>query len=140
MTLQNISNRNKAGMNHSTHMNTLIGTNTTDRMRGFGGNEYLYGGGGDDTLDGGSGQNLLLGAQGDDTYVVHTADALAQTDAQTGELRLGTMIDDAQGGTCRRKHCNTPKYIANYSMNMPGYCRFGLQTKSSNDTKWGVAA
>ncbi|MDT8992662.1 putative Ig domain-containing protein [Curvibacter sp. APW13] len=76
---------------------TLIGTNTTDRMRGLGGNDYLYGGAGDDTLDGGSGKNLLLGAQGDDTYVVHTADALAQTDPTTGALRLGTVIDDAQG-------------------------------------------
>lgn len=119
--------------------------NTTTRMRDFWG----------------SGQNLLLGAQGNDTYMVHTQDALARVDAQTGEVRFGTQIGDrqgrkkvrldaaqgdvrvvrtAQGRTSRRMLHNTSKYIASYSIPMPRYCRNGLQTESSNDAKWGVAA
>lgn len=68
--------------------------NTTTRMRDFWG----------------SGQNLLLGAQGNDTYMVHTKDALARVDAQTGEVRFGTQIGDRQGrkksaARCRPGRC-----------------------------------
>jgi len=77
--------------------NVLTGTSVADRMRGFGGNDYLYGGKGDDVLDGGSGMNLLMGAEGDDTYVVRSADVAVAPVPEGQPQVLTTTIDDALG-------------------------------------------
>ena len=65
-------------------------------------NDTLYGNGGDDTLDGGSGNNTLYGGAGDDSYIVHSADVLAQVNAQTGQITFSTVIDDAEGANTIR--------------------------------------
>ena len=96
---------------------TLLGTNTTDRMNGFGGNDSLLGGQGNDIINGGAGNDQLQGSMGDDTlgggrendtligeagndvYVFNRGDGqdiIDNTDllGATDTLRFGTDIAD----------------------------------------------
>jgi Ca2+-binding RTX toxin-like protein len=55
---------------------TLIGTNTVDRISGLGGNDVLFGGEGNDTLSGGDGDDILYGEEGDDILIGGTGTEL----------------------------------------------------------------
>ena len=48
---------------------TLRGTSFSDDIQGRGGNDRLYGGGGNDRLDGGNGNDWLFGGSGDDILI-----------------------------------------------------------------------
>ena len=48
---------------------TLRGTSFSDDIQGRGGNDRLYGGAGNDRLDGGSGNDWLFGGSGDDVLI-----------------------------------------------------------------------
>ena len=53
---------------------TLYGTNTVDRINGYGGNDTLDAGAGNDTLNGGQGNDTLIGGLGSDTYIFNRGD------------------------------------------------------------------
>jgi len=75
----------------------LYGNGGNDSLAGGAGDDLLDGGAGDDVLDGGAGNNLLKGGAGNDRYLLSTADATTATDAMTGQVRVDTVIDDAEG-------------------------------------------
>jgi serralysin len=52
--------------------NNLVGTSSTDRLKGYGGNDVLKGGSGNDYLYGGLGNDKLYGGSGKDSFVFDT--------------------------------------------------------------------
>ena len=51
----------------------VLGTFTTDNLRGTAYQDVIYGGAGNDTIDGGLGLDALIGGTGNDTYIVDSA-------------------------------------------------------------------
>jgi Ca2+-binding RTX toxin-like protein len=51
----------------------VLGTFTTDNLRGTAYQDVIYGGAGNDTIDGGIGLDALIGGTGNDTYIVDSA-------------------------------------------------------------------
>ncbi|MHB0986531.1 MAG: putative Ig domain-containing protein [Sulfuricella sp.] len=74
---------------------TIIGTNTTDRINGYGGNDTLYGNEGGDILIGGGGSDTLYGKEGKDTYQFNRgdgADIIIDAQSDSNVLRFGAGI------------------------------------------------
>lgn len=78
--------------------NELLGTETADTIRGYGGDDELYGFGGDDRIYGGGGHDWLFGGNGNDRLEGGAGDDLLHGELGNDILLGGDGNDDLQGG------------------------------------------
>lgn len=78
--------------------NTLFGTDDTDNIQAYAGNDFVDGGAGNDTVNGNAGDDTVLGGAGNDT--VYGASGNDTVDGGTGDDRVygGSGDDVADGG------------------------------------------
>ncbi len=63
---------------------SIIGTNTVNRIDGKAGNDLIWGLDGNDTITGGLGTDAMNGGLGDDTYVFSAGDSATEDGTETG--------------------------------------------------------
>ena len=75
----------------------ITGSDTIDRLRGYGGDDTINGGGGNDYIDGGDGNNIIHGGTGDDVIVVSSGTNYLRGDDGDDFILGGTGFDDING-------------------------------------------
>lgn len=87
----------------------LTGTELSDWISGFGGNDIVYAGSGHDFIIGGAGRDRLFGEAGDDTFLVEGTDR--RYDTFNGGEGVDTVLGGAGDDTIRLRRFNAKSSI-----------------------------